>query len=165
MHIFFDKQKKTLVATLLCNVCRKYESLIRGLKNFSWAWLEGSSKHKTSSIVDHATSEQHKVTMMHLCSDQAKERNESVVSFSPTVRSLMMMDATVRERVKKKFDISYILAKEFMQFTKYMALHQLEQRHGVDLGKTYKTRVCLFFCALHSWKSTAAVPSLSFISV
>ena len=63
--------------------------------------------------------------MMHLCSDQAKERNESVVSFSPTVRSLMMMDATVRERVKKKFDISYILAKEFMQFTKYMALHQL----------------------------------------
>ena len=132
-------QEKTLVAKLWCNVCRKYESNIRGLKNFSRAWLEGSGNHKTSSIVDHATSEQHKVAMMRLRHDQAKE-SEPIVSYSPIARSLMTMDTTVRERVKKKFDISYVLAKESMPFTKYQALHQLEQRHGVDLGEAYKTR-------------------------
>ena len=52
----------------------------------------------------------------------------------------MTMDATVKERVKKKFDISYVLAKESLPFTKYPALHQLEQRHEVDLGEAYKTR-------------------------
>ena len=127
------------MAKLWCNVCRKYESNIRGLKNFSRAWLEGSGNHKTSSIVDHATSEQHKVAMMRLRRDQAKE-SEPIVSYSPIARSLMTMDTTVRERVKKKFDISYVLAKESMPFTKYQALHQLEQRHGVDLGEAYKTR-------------------------
>ena len=32
-----DTQKKTLVATLWCSVCRKYEPNICGLKNFSRA--------------------------------------------------------------------------------------------------------------------------------
>ncbi len=50
------------------------------------------------------------------------------------------MDDTVMERMKKKFDISYVLAKESMPFTKYPALHELEQRHGVDLGQAYQTR-------------------------
>ena len=111
-------QEKTLVATLWCNVCRKYESNIRRLKSFSRAWLKGSGNNKTSSIVDYATSEQHKVAMMRLRCDQAKE-SEPIVSYSPIARSLMTMDTTVRERVKKKFDISYVLAKESMPFTKY----------------------------------------------
>ena len=46
----------------------------------------------------------------------------------------------MRERVKK-FDISFLLAKEHnIPFLKYPAIHELEERHGVDLGATYKNR-------------------------
>ena len=50
------------------------------------------------------------------------------------------MDSAVRERVKKKFELSFVLAKEHIPFTKYPALHELEEKHGVDLGTTYKNR-------------------------
>lgn len=46
----------------------------------------------------------------------------------------------MREQVQKKFDISFVLAKEHIPFTKYPALHELEERHGVVLGPTYKNR-------------------------
>ena len=135
-----DQHKKSLVPTLWCDVCRKYEQRICGLKNFSRAWIEGSGNHKTSSIVDHATSDQHKAAMMRLRGDQAKGRNDPVSSYSPIARSLLTMDDAVKERMKKKFDISYVLAKESMPFTKFPAFHELEQRHGVDLGQAYQIR-------------------------
>ena len=51
------------------------------------------------------------------------------------------MDEAVQERMKRKFDICYVLAKESMSFRKYTAVHELEERHGVDLGFAYKTDV------------------------
>ena len=72
--------------------------------------------------------------MAYLKADLAKANNQSVTSFSPIARSLMNMDATTRERMKRKFDISYVMAKEGMAFSKYPALYNLEGRHEVDLG-------------------------------
>lgn len=106
-------------------------------------WIDGSSNHKTSNIIDHANSEPHKAVMMYFHKDQAKSRNEAVTTYSPITRSLLSsasMDPAVRERVKKKFDISFVLAKEHVSFTKYPAIHELEERHGVVLGSTYKNR-------------------------
>lgn len=137
-----DGHDKSLVSTLWCVVCRLYETRICGLKNVSRAWIDGSSNHKTSNLTDHANSEPHKAAMMYYRKDQAKSRNESVTSYSPIARSLLSssMDPAVRERVKKKFDIGFLLAKEHIPFLKYPAIHELEERHGVDLGATYKNR-------------------------
>ena len=44
------------------------------------------------------------------------------------------MDPAVREQV------SFALAKEHIPFLKYPVIHKLEERHGVDLGATYKNR-------------------------
>ena len=33
-----------------------------------------------------------------------------------------------------------MLAKEHLPFTKYPAIHELEEMHGVDLGQTYRNR-------------------------
>ena len=49
------------------------------------------------------------------------------------------MDKTVQGKMKK-FDICFVMAKENMAFRKYPALHELEVRHGVDLGDSYKTK-------------------------
>ena len=82
-----DPQDRSLVSVLWCDVCRKYEDRIRGQKNFSRAWIDGSTNHKTSNISDHATSDQHKVEMIRLRSEQAKERNEPVTTYAPIART------------------------------------------------------------------------------
>ena len=53
----------------------------------------------------------------------------------------MNNDEKTKERVKKKFDVCYVMAKECLSFTKYPSLHELEMSHGVDLGPAYKTDV------------------------
>ena len=137
-----DSENKFLVSTLWCIVCRQYEAKVCGHKSFSRVWIDGSSNHKTSNVTDHAKSEPHKAAMMCFKRDQAKNRNEPITSYSPIAQSLLStsMDLTVRERVKKKFEISFVLAKEHIPFTKYTAIHELEERHGIDLGATYKNR-------------------------
>ena len=50
------------------------------------------------------------------------------------------MDETVKEQMKKKSEICYLLAKEGIAFHKYPVLHNLEAGHGVDLGFAYKTK-------------------------
>ena len=55
-----DTSNDDRVETLWCEACRKHEAAITGMKNFSKAWIAGSSNHKTSNVIDHATSEQHR---------------------------------------------------------------------------------------------------------
>ena len=43
------------------------------------------------------------------------------------------MDEAVQGCMKRKFDICYVMARESLMFRKYPALHELEERHGVDL--------------------------------
>ncbi len=141
--ILTDQQDTSLVSTLWCSICRQYENGISSLKNFSRAWIDGSSNHKTSNVSDHANSDSHKAAMILLRKEQAKARNEPITSYSPIARSLLSnsMNPAVRERVNKKFDISFVLAKEHIPFTKYPAIHQLEERHGVDLGLPTKIEI------------------------
>jgi len=137
-----DHSDKSLVSTLWCEVCRKYERRIESKKNFSRAWITGSTNHKTSNVTDHASSEQHKAAMALLRREQAKNASKPVTSYSTIACCLHNppMDPASKERLKKKFDISYVLAKENLPFTKYPAIHELLERHGVELGFSYKTR-------------------------
>ena len=133
-----DPSDKTLISELWCEPCRKYEARMKGQKNFSNAWIRGTSNQRTSNVIDHASSNQHKTSMAYLKADLAKANNQS---FSPIAHSLMNMDATTRERMKRKFDICYVMAKEVMAFSKYPTLYNLESRHEVDLGVAYKNDV------------------------
>ena len=69
----------------------------------------------------------------------AKASNLPVTTYSPLDRSLLTMDESVQSRMKKKFDICYVMAKEDMAFKKYPALYALEEHHEVDLGFAYKS--------------------------
>ena len=75
--------------------------------------------------------------------DQARAAGSSaaLASASPIIHCLMNIDEKTKERVKKKFDVCYVMAKELLSFTKYPSLHELEMSHGVDLGPAYKTDV------------------------
>ena len=168
-----DDQDKSLVSTLWCAVCGQYETRICGLKNVSRAWISGSSNHKTSNITDDANSEPHKAAMMCYRKDQAKSRNEPITSYSPIANSLLSlsaMDPAVKERVKKKFDICFVLAKEHIPFLKYPTIHELEERHGLDLGVTYKNRDSArnfvhYIAESQRWQMRASLASCHFFSV
>lgn len=96
-----DEHNPSLVDTLSCAFCTRFDDKIRGLKNLSSAWISGSNNHRTSNIVDHAKSEQHKASMMCLCADQAKSKQLNITSYSPIARCLLKMDQTSKERMRK----------------------------------------------------------------
>ena len=70
----------------------------------------------------------------------AKATNQSITTYLPIACALLKMDRTVKERMIKMFDICFVMAKEGLAFRKYPSLHELEVRHGVDLGLSYKTK-------------------------
>ena len=69
--------------------------------------------------------------------ESAKTSNLPITTYSPIARSLLAMDESVGSRMK--FDIGYMMAKEGMAFKKYPIMHALEERHGVDIGFSYKS--------------------------
>ena len=134
-------EDKTLVEVLRCEVFTKHEGAMTAMKNFSKVWITGSSNQKTSNSFDHATSKQHRAAMVRVRADAARASNQPVTSYAPIARSLLVMDEAVQRRMKTKFDICFVMAKKSLGFRKYPALHDLEERHGVDLGFAYKTDV------------------------
>ena len=131
-----DASDRSVVDTLWCQVCRKYEERLQGMKNYSTIWITGSTNHKTSNVIDHSNSDQHKAAMIQV----RKAANEPIKMYSPLARCLLSMDETTKKRMEKKFDIAYLLAKENLAFMKYPAVYQLEAKHNVDLGIAYKTK-------------------------
>ena len=64
-----DEHDPSLVNTLMCAVCPRFEANIRGLKNFLvLGYLDPTIIERVTSL-DHAKSAQHKTSMMRLCTD------------------------------------------------------------------------------------------------
>ena len=83
LHCDKGQRDNTLVSVLWCELCRKYVARVRGQKNFTNAWIEGTSNQRTSSVMDHANSSQNQASMMYLKADLAKANKEPVTSFLP----------------------------------------------------------------------------------
>ena len=132
-----DPDDRSLVSTLWYVVCRKYEKRIISLRNYSDAWVKGSTNHKTSNIVDHARSDCHVSAMSHMRTDVSKANNETVETYAPIARMLLKLDDQELGRLRKKFDI-YLLAREGLAFRKYPPIYELENMHGMNLGASYK---------------------------
>ena len=118
-----DDNDKSVVSTLWCDVCQRYETRITGMRNFSASWITGSTNHRTRSIVDHAKSEQHVASMAHMRAAHAKANNESIERYAPIARYLMTMDEEEKLRMMHKFEICYVLAREGVTFHKYPVGH------------------------------------------
>lgn len=137
-----DKSDKSLVATLWCELCRQHEDRIRSKRNFSAAWVTGSTNHRTSNILDHAKSEQHAASMAYMQAHRAKAQGKPVESYAPVARSLLVLDDREKRKMARKFEICYVLAREGLAFLKYPSFHALAVRQGVELGSAYKRSDC-----------------------
>ena len=54
--------------------------------------------------------------------NNAKAFKVPIARYAPNVKCFSKIDATTLERLKKKFDVSYLLAKENMAFVNYPAI-------------------------------------------
>ena len=132
---------KKIVSKISCSLCKKYHNYIRGRKNFSEKWITGAESLRTSNIRDHAQSEQHKHALSLLKKEQARIEGVSCTSYAPIAKSLHKLSSVEHERLRRKFDISYFVTIEKLSFRKYSRICDLESRHGVDLGTSYRNDV------------------------
>ena len=130
---------KLHVEILYCEVCRKYEARLCSLRNFSNSWIKGSANLKLSNMFDHARSDVHLAAMSKLRADMAKESGESTLLHTPLGRCVVNLDEVALGRLKLKFNICYMMAKQSLPFAKYPPLLELQAHHGADLRSSYNT--------------------------
>ena len=112
------------------------------MRNFAGVWVSGSTNHKSSNILDHGKSEQYAACMAHMRGDSARVQHRPVESYAPIARALLVLDDQEKERMKRKFEICYILAREDIAFLKYAPFHALVERQGVEIGSSYRRADC-----------------------
>jgi len=70
---------------------KRFEQHIQSGRNFSAAWITGSSNKKLSNVIDHSKSDAHKAAMSRLHSEQVRQSVSSVVLSSRIGQSLMKL--------------------------------------------------------------------------
>ena len=93
--------------------CAKYKSRIIARRNYSDRWINGAHSLRTSTIRDHAKSEQHQHAMSILCLEKGSAtRGESSAASTPIIAALTSLSDNDRAELRKKFDIVFHLAQE-----------------------------------------------------
>ena len=130
------------VVSLSCSVCTTFKEQLTGMRNFTAAFINGSTNLRVSSVKDHASTDMHARAMLLL----KKKQGQDVCEYSPIARMFSGLNEATKERMKRKFDVAFTIAKNNMPMTKMKAITDLEERHGVDLGEGYKNnQACAVF--------------------
>lgn len=132
--------RKKVVNKLKCKVCTKFKARIESCKYFSSKWIDGAESVRTSNVRDHAHSDQHTKAMNLFKKEQAISSGQGPSSYSALAQSFSNISEVEKERLRKKFDISFFVAVERLPFSKYPAICNLERRHGIDVGVFYVNR-------------------------
>ena len=98
----YQKADRHHVTLLRCSVCRQFENKIKSSRNFSSAFIGGTSNLHTSSFKDHAKSDMHRRAMHFL----RRQQSTTVTDYSPIARAFYKMDESVEKQIKMKFDVA-----------------------------------------------------------
>ena len=129
---------KKIVEKLKYKVCTEFVDRIRGRKHFSDKWICGADSVRTSNVRDHAHNDQHTHAMSLLKKQRAEASGLGLASYAPITKAFNTLPEDERDRLKVKFDIAYFIATEKLAFTKYPKMCNLEARHGVRVGASYR---------------------------
>ena len=91
--------------------------------------MVGTANLRVSAVKEHATTEMHKRSMMLL----RKSRSRNVEEYALIAKALSTLDLDTASKMKRKFEIAYMLCKEGLAFTKMEAVCELEEKHCVNL--------------------------------
>ena len=100
----YDKNPgdRDLVSLLWCLACRKFQNKICSMKNYSSAWITGSTNQRMSNLLDHVASDQHKAAMACLQTTEVKVNNKPITSYAPITQRLLSLRESDRSIMRKK---------------------------------------------------------------
>ena len=78
-------------------VCVLIEDKLKGMRNFCWAYIEGSTNLRTSSFIDHAKTDMHQRAILLL----KKEPQQTSVRMPPIAKSLFSLDVAAKTVIKR----------------------------------------------------------------
>ena len=110
------------VASLCCSVCQEFDYRLRGLRNYSAAFVTGASNLRCSNFKDQSKTDMHTKAMSLY---REKTARSSVMESAPIIRALN----------------TYTIAREGIAFAKMNTLCDLLETQGVNLGEGYKTNM------------------------
>ena len=104
------------VSALKCGVCIQVKERLVSLHNYNPAFINGFMNTRTSVFKEHAETEMHKRAMALY----RKQHSTNVCDDAPIAKCLLQpsMDEVTRVKLKRKFEIAYLIAKENMAFKK-----------------------------------------------
>lgn len=114
---------------MFCTWCEEKKNLSDSSSAFVTI---GCSNFRLESLRSHAGSAGHK--RAEDCIRIAANPQEAAIP-----RALRHLNEEAVSKLEKLFDVAYFVAKLEMPFTTYPQLCQLEQKHGIELGQTYRT--------------------------
>ena len=117
------------VTVLKCDVCSRFKDKLVSMRNFRPAFIDGTTNIRAETAMHHQA--------MLLVQ---KEIASSVVEYTPIAKAFTKanINEATKAKLKRKFDVAYMIAKENLSFTKMKSICELEERHGTDLGAGYK---------------------------
>ena len=120
--VVHDDKKKIMQ----CTICNEFPTLAGGN-----SFVTGTASFRVQNLRAHNTSKQH-----HCCVKEAKEARDKPRS-APMNVLVRNMEAGVREKMVKLFNIAFFVAKEEIAFAKFPSLCALHIKNDVELGQTY----------------------------
>ena len=93
------------------------------MHNHNPAFVVSSKNLRVSSYKDHAATDMHKRAMLLF----KKQSSTDVTEYVPTAKALYNLDADAELKLKRKFDIAYMIAKHNLAFIKMKPLCELEE--------------------------------------
>ena len=132
-----------------CKVCKKWEAKISSVKNFSDAFLKGSTNYRKSNVSDHAKSTQH----VKSCDLEEKQNCENkgrayqkIVSLtvpvdSPIYQGLKKMSDSERTGMKVLFEAAYLNAKKGRPLSDFEDWIEWAEMQGLKLTVPYRTEL------------------------
>ena len=98
--------------------------------------ITGSALEK-DNVVKHSKLDIHKKAVS-LERQPTRTINELLRSM-PIGRAIASASSEEKDRVRRLFEVKYMISREEMPFTKFPGTVELDKRHGVSLGQTYHT--------------------------
>lgn len=74
------------------------------MQNYYHAWISGSTNQRTTIVLEHAASDQHKAAMTCLRTSRTKAKNKPAVNYAPIASCLMTMQEPDQARMSRKYD-------------------------------------------------------------
>ena len=104
------------VLKLKYSVCGQFKQQLISMRNYNPAFVDGTTNTHASSFKDHAITETHKRAMILY----KKQHLSNLYDYVLIVNALLLpsMNELTRARLKRKFELAYLIAKEKMPFKK-----------------------------------------------